>query len=115
MAVAKLHLICGNCGCNDNFEYRHEYTPIDSEDEQTRAGTLLSCRNCSTLHQLDANAVNNNILDTVPVPRKLVCEINQMLLDAQIERHHDVWEIDNETITRVIGLFVTHIKEEWLN
>lgn len=50
MARARLHLICGNCGCNDMFSYRVE----ECEDE----GQLiyLTCGNCATLHNLNDNA-----------------------------------------------------------
>ena len=56
MARARLHLICGNCGCNDMWEWEHveeekiEGEVIVSEDVH------LSCGNCITLHSLSDNA-----------------------------------------------------------
>lgn len=47
MARARLHIICGNCGCNDEFEYRI-YHDIDE--------VSILCHNCGTIHNLDDNA-----------------------------------------------------------
>lgn len=41
MANSKLHIICGNCGCNDEFTYRISYDDV-----------FIYCNNCSTLHLL---------------------------------------------------------------
>lgn len=55
MARARLHLICGNCGCNDMWSYR-----IDPEGADIDGAMLptvyLFCGNCSTLHELSDNA-----------------------------------------------------------
>lgn len=56
MVMARLHLICGNCGCNDEWEWEYKEEQevdcevIDSED------VYLWCRNCGTLHSLNDNA-----------------------------------------------------------
>lgn len=55
MARARLHLICGNCGCGEMWSYR-----IDPKGNDIN-GVLfpvvyLSCRNCATLHNLSDNA-----------------------------------------------------------
>lgn len=50
MAMAILHVICGNCGCDDKFEYR-----IDL-DEDCGNKVYIYCNNCSTIHNLDDNA-----------------------------------------------------------
>lgn len=52
MAHSKLHIICGNCGSNDEFQ--HEIiTNVDPEiwGEGYHA-VYLSCNNCGTLHNL---------------------------------------------------------------
>jgi len=51
MAMAKLHIICGNCGCDDSFEWKHHAATMD-ENERVD----LLCTNCSTIHQLGDNA-----------------------------------------------------------
>lgn len=52
MARARLHIICGNCGCNDMFDY--EIVPGEAEDgEGVKPFVYLRCRNCSTIHSLD--------------------------------------------------------------
>lgn len=54
MARARLHIICGNCGCNDMFKFEivpegHDVTKDEPEFEpQVR----IYCGNCSTLHDL---------------------------------------------------------------
>lgn len=58
MVNAKLHMICGNCGCDHMFKYRVrreiEYDDYDNEVEVETVSIL--CENCSTLHFLDENA-----------------------------------------------------------
>lgn len=51
MARARLHLICGNCGCNDMWTYRIYPTGRDI-DGQLSPAVFLACGNCSTLHDL---------------------------------------------------------------
>lgn len=58
MVNARLHTICGNCGCSDMFELS-----IDRDVEHyTKSGDYkmdvahLSCRNCGTLHKLDEDS-----------------------------------------------------------
>lgn len=57
MVCARLHIICGNCGCNDMFKYHIDPkgTSIcdDEGNEQLRPAVYISCENCSTLHRLD--------------------------------------------------------------
>lgn len=49
MVMAKLHLICGNCGCSEEFTWEHS---IDDEGPHL----FLRCKNCNTLHDLNDNA-----------------------------------------------------------
>lgn len=60
MVRARLHIICGNCGCNDSFEYHHSEGFIDNEDSIEQQHTAIVCKNCSTIHYLDDNAKNTN-------------------------------------------------------
>jgi hypothetical protein len=55
MANAKLHMICGNCGCNDYFDYKIK-TEIDDSNNEPYQVVYIFCKNCSTLHDLDKNA-----------------------------------------------------------
>jgi len=43
MVNAKLHIICGNCGSNDNFSLTND-----------EGGLAIACGNCATLHFLDS-------------------------------------------------------------
>ena len=58
MAHAKLHIICGNCGCNYMFEYsvREE---ID-DDGSPYIVVYIYCKNCHTTHDLEDNAKQIN-------------------------------------------------------
>lgn len=55
MVRARLHLICGNCGCNDDWEYK-AYDQGNDEGEIVGVQVDVICRNCSTIHSLDDNA-----------------------------------------------------------
>ena len=56
MANAKLHLICGNCGCNDMWKWRYEPEALDNGDGTFTPDVFLTCDNCATLHGLSDNA-----------------------------------------------------------
>jgi len=58
MARARLHLICGNCGCNDMWSYRIDPRGRDMGGELLPA-VYLSCGNCDTLHDLADTAQNS--------------------------------------------------------
>jgi predicted nucleic-acid-binding Zn-ribbon protein len=56
MAHSRLHIICGNCGCKDMFEYKihpegHDIT--DNEGVKFKPAVFITCRNCATLHDLE--------------------------------------------------------------
>jgi uncharacterized Zn finger protein len=55
MAHARLHMICGNCGCNNDFEHRVKEELNDITDEM-QTTVYIFCRNCSTLHNLENNS-----------------------------------------------------------
>ena len=59
MACARLHLTCGNCGCNDMWSYNIDPKGSDIEGEPFPA-VYLACRNCSTLHDLAVTAKNES-------------------------------------------------------
>lgn len=42
--MAKLHIICGNCGCNDCFEYKHSEDLVGQNDESKQWKTDLALR-----------------------------------------------------------------------
>jgi len=54
MARSRLHIICGNCGCNDEFEWKIVDTGRDiSEGEENYLSEVyITCKNCATLHSL---------------------------------------------------------------
>jgi len=56
MARARLHLICGNCGCDDEFKWAYYPTLNDHGDGTFSADVGLTCKNCSTIHWLSEKA-----------------------------------------------------------
>ncbi len=55
MVMAKgLHVICGNCGCNDEFEFQIDPKGHDVSGTETKflPAVFIKCRNCSTIHDL---------------------------------------------------------------
>lgn len=57
MVRARLHLICGNCGCNDEWEW--EFIPEEDmgpEEDPNPPTVWLWCKNCRTLHNISDNA-----------------------------------------------------------
>lgn len=56
MARARLHLICGNCGCNDEWEWKHFPQFIDEGEVIQDEDVSIICNNCGTLHSLNDNA-----------------------------------------------------------
>ncbi len=59
MARAILHLICGNCGCNDMWEWTHRKELRDGNEIIDTEDVQLQCKNCYTLHSLNRNASKN--------------------------------------------------------
>jgi len=55
MAHSRLHMICGNCGCNNMFSYEIVKDAKDFGD-YVEEGVYIHCENCSTPHSLDDNA-----------------------------------------------------------
>lgn len=56
MARARLHVICGNCGCNDNFVLKIVRDAVELFDGTFEDEAYLSCKNCATLHALSDNS-----------------------------------------------------------
>jgi uncharacterized Zn finger protein len=55
MAHARLHMICGNCGCNHEFEHKVKEEINDDTNEKQMVVSIY-CRNCGTLHNLEDNS-----------------------------------------------------------
>lgn len=53
MVRARLHIICGNCGCGDEFEFYIDPEGNDYGDRQEPSVSIV-CKNCSTIHSLDS-------------------------------------------------------------
>lgn len=56
MANARLHLICGNCGCNDEWGFKYDPECIYNGYGEFIPEVYLYCKNCGTLHNLSDNA-----------------------------------------------------------
>ena len=66
MAIAKLHIICGNCGCNNLFTSRIDLTGHDvSQEYKSKFESCVDiyCNNCGTHHDLSDNLTD----ETIPV------------------------------------------------
>jgi DNA-directed RNA polymerase subunit M/transcription elongation factor TFIIS len=55
MVMARLHVICGNCGNGDKdlFEWEHKQKTADELET-----VYVRCLNCVTLHDINDNAQN---------------------------------------------------------
>lgn len=58
MVHARLHLICGNCGCGDAWEWQHKEKEEDDGEVMTDEDVFITCLNCATLHSLNSKAKN---------------------------------------------------------
>lgn len=58
MVMAKLHIICGNCGCNDEWHLTltRDGDDITNDKPAFEDAATMSCMNCSTIHNLKNNA-----------------------------------------------------------
>jgi len=55
MVMAKLHIICGNCGSNNMLQY--EIVEDYNDDKECNYNRVcIICENCSTIHNLEDNA-----------------------------------------------------------
>lgn len=54
MARTRLHIICGNCGCNDEFSFEIDPKGHDYSDEiiDFRPAVFIKCANCGSIHDL---------------------------------------------------------------
>jgi len=59
MVMAKLHMICGNCGCDHEFKYEI-VLDFDDDKESHYLRVSVTCENCSTIHGLEDNAEEEN-------------------------------------------------------
>jgi hypothetical protein len=60
MVMDRLHIICGNCGCNDEWELHIERDGDDITKDvvEFEDAAWMICMNCSTVHDLKKNAKN---------------------------------------------------------
>ena len=56
MVHARLYVICGNCGANEDFEHSIITHKEDPELEPGEYNVYIKCTNCSTLHNLYDNS-----------------------------------------------------------
>ena len=56
MVMAKLHLICGNCGCNDDWKWNYVPEEKDGNEIINEEDVYIKCGNCATLHSISSNA-----------------------------------------------------------
>jgi len=64
MAVAKLHVICGNCGCNNLFTSKLDLTGHDvskNSKPKFEPCVFICCNNCGTYHDLSDNLTDETI------------------------------------------------------
>jgi RNase P subunit RPR2 len=56
MVMARLHLICGNCGCNDMWEWEYMPEEIFEGELMSDEDVSIICNNCATIHRIKDNA-----------------------------------------------------------
>lgn len=56
MVRARLHLICGICGVNDMWKWRHISEEVDEGEVMIAEDVSIRCENCSTIHSISSNA-----------------------------------------------------------
>lgn len=56
MVRARLHIICGNCGCGDDFEFTVHDKVVSASEVVEEQSVSLSCKNCGTIHNIADNA-----------------------------------------------------------
>lgn len=56
MVMARLHIICGNCGSNDDFCYTKDDKEVCDGEVMADGDVSILCRNCSTIHSLNDSA-----------------------------------------------------------
>lgn len=63
MVMARLHVICGNCGCNDEWELRivRDGDDVTQDEPKFEDAAYLVCGNCGTIHDLKDSAKNDSI------------------------------------------------------
>ncbi len=94
--MSKLHIICGNCGSNDDFTFSidtkgHDITEGESKFEPA---VLISCGNCSSLHDL-SDFIEDTSWPEVPVSaieRAMISHQrlgNAMKTESGREKHSD--------------------------
>jgi len=52
MVKARLHIICGNCGCNDEFTWEIVPNGQCNQEGNELPDVYIRCGNCATLHTL---------------------------------------------------------------
>lgn len=67
MVRARIHIICGNCGCGDMWEFQIVRDGIDLDGENFKDAAWLKCGNCATLHTLENKAVEARLTRAAPV------------------------------------------------
>lgn len=59
MVHARLHIICGNCGNNEDLSYKIDLNGIDPGKIDENGNSIFEpdcyiyCSNCSTVHSID--------------------------------------------------------------
>ena len=56
MVMARLHIICGNCGCNDELTWQYVEEEREGDEVINPETVWIWCENCGTLHDIDDNA-----------------------------------------------------------
>ncbi len=70
MVMARLHVICGNCGAPASDMSHHVDEELNDIDGELLPAVVIRCNNCGTLHTLeDTVAVDEGRMPTSWLPR----------------------------------------------
>lgn len=100
MAHARLHIICGNCGCNDMFEYEI----VKGADASEQDAVWLWCRNCGTLHNIGDNA-KEHVERYIPKKGESRDDFIKKLNFLSDLRIRDLTSLDMEQINKIKEVF----------
>jgi hypothetical protein len=117
MVMAKLHIICGNCGCNDAFEYDivtdTDWDENNVEYEYQRVS--IYCENCSTIHSLEDNAKERKKMkkQEIKVGDKVYVDGHTSM--AQQNAHEAVVEEIKPQFNKDTGnkFFICRVGDDW--
>ena len=79
MVMSKLHIICGNCGSNDELTFYIDPKGHDISEGESKfePAVFIACGNCSTLHDL------SDFIENTTWPEMPIAAIERVIISHQ--------------------------------